>query len=176
MKFDKMTREEKRVAVCEDVILQCKRPNIKVKAANGYLRVRGGAASLGCSTINKECEVCAKGGMLLGLMQNKKLKLTNFVEKKGGFSTISDEAICCHLSDIFNQEELDVIEALFEGWPFYGFVFDGWISLTGDNAFSKVKPARKRLIGIMGNIIANAGNLNFEQGPIFHKTVKVPLL
>lgn len=174
MKFEKMSRQEQRIAICEGVIAQCKRLNVKVRAANRYFLVR--ERPRGCKISDRqECQVCAKGGMMLALLDKKKLKL-NF-DRSGPFSCLEEEEIVANLNDIFTEDELDVIERLFEGWGIGGkHAFDEYIYEGSENAFSQVKPARKRLIGIMGNIIANGGNLVFSQGPIFHKTVKVSLL
>lgn len=175
MKFENMSQQKKRIALCEDVIAQCKRPNVKIRAATGYFKVRGRPKSVGCRITDKqECTVCAKGGMMLALIGKQKLHL-NF-DNQGKYSCLDESEIISALNDVFTEDELDAIEALFEGWSFYGYAFREYHNFGGSNHFSEVKPARKRLIGIMGNIIANGGDLVYSQGPIFHRTVQVSLL
>lgn len=95
------------------------------------------------------------------------------------------------LSGVFTKEQLDAIERCFEGWQHhrashvsymrswydsqaeYPEIIEDYLTQEQRDEnksvrkFRKVKSIKRRLVGIMGNIIHNRGTFCPEQGPIF---------
>lgn len=95
------------------------------------------------------------------------------------------------LSGTFTEAQLDLVERCFEGWQYhrtgpatdpcawydaqaqYNEIVEDYLEQwqrDGNKAvrkFRKVKSIKRRLVGIMGNIIHNRGTFVPEQGPIF---------
>lgn len=201
--WKQMKQWERRVAIARDVLKIIERPNIKTKQGTYFLEKNGPEPDFGPQVKPAhECQVCAKGGLMLAFMEK-----TNFacpidtghdgvnIEKRlstGQYERDLDESfIVDALSGIFTEAQLDLVERCFEGWQYhrnatvndmcswfdaqaqYPEIVEDYLEQWQRDAnkavrkFRKVKSAKRRLVGIMGNIIHNRGTFVPEQGPIF---------
>lgn len=156
--------KKKIVEIAKDVILQIKAKKLyKVKADNGYLRgtVDGNVNTVeGESTIDlrdlfkgkkvKNCEVCARGAMLVShalLNDNCKLRVVG-----GGLVDHLDDFAGNESQEVFGDFGLEV-EAAFEGTDEV-HVGDNYL----EGPWRAVYPdPSDRLVAIMKNVIANKG-------------------
>ena len=196
--WKKMSAAEKRVAIAYDVIAAARKPNIKVTKGKYFVETNGPKNNFGCTIADKnKCEVCAKGGLMLAFMGRTGKKFNKEIDPEsegfyihkvnGKFQRIMNDAIITDaLSDIFG-DALTLIEHCFEGWTdrcskggfdeFYNWDHSKWTPMNPAEIipFKRIRDSRKRLIGIMGNIIANNGDFVASEGPIFTVKVEVAL-
>lgn len=164
--WSKMTKIEKKEAICKDVLL-----NIKMKLIvpnhTGYLKFNGTNKS--SEQLNKvispenSCNVCAKGALFVCHI----IKRNHFTVKEA--HEIDDLSIKCQsnkiakrLTGIFSINELNLIEASFEGIIVNdkdNYLRGLWgktsIVLKAINFGRRYKTPKARLIAIMNNIIKN---------------------
>lgn len=155
--FAKLSPEKKRVAVAQDVLDGL--TSRKLRATQGLyvgssrldkLLVDNQDAQI-CNLLPEvnSCKVCARGAIFLSaVMLKDACKASEFVvpaeHADDAFSDIGNESrISTYLNDIFDDEQLDLIENYFEG-------FDGKRSLVN------LSPT-KRMRAIMENIVENDG-------------------
>lgn len=178
--FKSMSATQKRVAIAEDVIaaLQAKRYKatsgtyVESKTtAKGFIEKSCGSNDVELKDVlaknMKSCEVCAKGAMFVASVErfnNLKVSVSdptdNVFEKLNG-----DYEVCDHLSNYFDEEQLAMIEAAFEGGEFADEVYiDDEDDKSRNNkrwtiyGYSILYPnATDRMIAIMENIIRNKG-------------------
>ena len=174
--WKQMTKMERRVAIAKDVLKVLNLKNVIAEQGTYFEERNGRKKDFGCSIKpSHTCTVCAKGALLLGFMENRKLNPTNkadnvIVDKDldGNFERcIGNDYISDKLAPTFGEEMLDDIETCFELW-------DWKLRYKLDNPddvmdmYSAHSP-RDRVRGIMGNIIKHDGNFVVAAGPIFYK-------
>lgn len=143
-----MTRNQRKVAIAQDVIKQLH--VLKIKRNNGYvvpdedfnlesLLEFGVTPQQIAQKAKQTCTLCARGAMMLCKVD----KFNNFgFEDLGCFGDISDDTTTEALEDAFTDEELSEIEHCFES---------AWTS------WSEIKDDKDRLQAIMTNIIDHKG-------------------
>lgn len=178
--FKKMSKAEKRVAIAEDVIAQI-RCETYVPTSGTYVEINASskAADKGFDVYSMNtkpadlmmqegmlsCNVCAKGAMFLSHVRKDVDSCTIDQARRG-----ADERHIEHeLTDLFSEEQLDMIEAAFEGQAdFYtdnhgedtdddGDVLPTDPGMKAERFAERYSDDQKRLIGIMRNIIKNKG-------------------
>lgn len=141
-KFPK-SKPAARVAVCKDIIklIQMKKLNI---STGNYLTKLNGICEPTFEGIAKECEVCAKGALLLTAFKLYDGK--GFAEINSPYG-LYDDFILEQLDGLFSRTQLHLIEAVFEGWkdgPTKQFYYDHYND-------------EDRLLAIMQNIVDHNG-------------------
>lgn len=147
--WKQMKKWERRVAIARDVLKIIERPNIKTKQGTYFLEKNGHEPGFGPQVKPaNECQVCAKGGLMLAFMEK-----TNFacpidtghdgvnIEKRlstGQYErNLDDSFIVEALSGTFAEDQLDVIERCFEGWMYSRNVpvghFGSWLETQSDD-------------------------------------------
>lgn len=197
-----MKKWERRVAIARDVIKLVNRPKIKIKQGTYFLEKNGREPDFGPQVkSNHECQVCAKGGLMLAFMEKTQFACpvvaVNGVDIQQSYHSkkyereLDNAFIVKALSGTFVKEQLDLVERCFEGWQYHrtgpSSDFAAWYDTQAEQddivedyltqeqkdvnkavrKFRKVKNIKRRLFGIMGNIIHNRGEFVPEQGPIF---------
>lgn len=181
--FKKMSKAEKRVAVAEDVIAQIK-AEVYTPESGTYVRfehtskaVEKGYYSLGdlyakpADLMMDEgmlnCNVCAKGAMFLSHIRKDSDECTVSQAADGGDEQIIEN----RLTDLFSEEQLDLIEAAFETEAHHytddhgtdddfnedGDPKRGTIGAKAERFGDKYSTDQRRLMAIMRNIIRNKG-------------------
>ncbi len=122
-KFDAMTPAEKRIAICQDVIMRIEAENF-IQNEGQILKgeaVRGVPLDLKKAINNKTCEVCARGAILCSWIGNfNKVKWADIKHMiDSGYeasliSTYSSTRFPEQVLEVFPREMLDNIEAAFE--------------------------------------------------------------
>lgn len=140
--FTKLTAAQKRVAIARDAIkqIECK----TYKASEGFYVGIGSGVRINQTKVKamKRCRVCAWGMALLS-----SVRLFNEFNETNDPSSIEN-----HLSKIFPNQNLRLIEAVFEGWN------DGATNNDATLAFYRKHPDNtKRALAIFRNIIRNRG-------------------
>lgn len=142
MKWEEMTRAQRRVAVAKDVIKAVKAKKFNVLAFNAYIEgdmpIEAGRERQWAKTSLKQarCTVCARGGMMLC----KVAKYNNFEipsESSGLYAGGAETTLA--LSDCFTEKQLLDIEHAFE------------------NCWCDIEDDADRLTAIMQNIIDHNG-------------------
>jgi hypothetical protein len=171
--WEEMSRTERKVILCKDVLARIKQERLTVNWGfyiNGIYRL---PEILGrekfdepvtpddCLVIEKHCEVCARGALLLS-----RIRLFNSVEwedlKSFGGIGIVQEHTTDILSEAFSPEELLAIEAAFEARNDE----DNDAYIGEDEEYSQdcigfgleYEHPDDRLVAIMENIIENNGD------------------
>jgi len=197
-----MKEWERRVAIARDVIKLVERPKITIKQGTYFLEKNGHEPDFGPQVKkNHECQVCAKGGLMLAFMEKTEFAcpITDNVsgvnidkcERTGRYERDLDEWFIVEaLSGTFTEKQLDLVERCFEGWMYSrsspshefcsrletqagDYAIEEYLDIEQiacNNAvrkFRKIKNIKRRLVGIMGNIIHNRGEFVPEQGPVF---------
>jgi hypothetical protein len=152
--FEKLTPAGKRMRIARDVLAQLDAKKLiaerrtYVKPFENY---EGWDSDLALSEYAKPCRVCALGSLLVCK-----------VEYKNGFkleSLRTRRKITESLSDFFEQDQLNVIETAFEGYPEAGGYpadYEKNDCIYGQYR-SLFETDEERLRDIMHNIIANRG-------------------
>ena len=156
--YKKMTRSERRVAICKDVIKQLDAG--RYIAYSAYLKMPSGGHQLVETKDNpisdKTCYLCGKGAMFVSKV-SKFNGVGPFVPDK-----IREFNIVSGVSDAFSRDQMDTIEKLFERHL-------GFQDLVGGseedqfNWYFKSKEDRLRII--CQNYIDNKGTLKPKQLP-----------
>jgi hypothetical protein len=124
-RWEKMTREQRKVAVAEDVLIQLHAKKLKHDSF-----IRGGDQGYGPfnnlsklspakmqkkaqETLEKGCTPCGIGSLFIA-------KIARFNHAKK-FDLYSRSAIVENLADCFDERELLIIESLYEGTRFLDF-------------------------------------------------------
>lgn len=178
--FDKLTREQKIMAICQNVIDRLIQNNLLANSGsfvkyNGESKIAINKDVINQADANKHdgeiCAVCAKGAILCTWVGNFN-QFDDIPEVRDGFDDYigfdwSGETP--ELLGIFGLEMLDMIEIAFE-------LDDNldWVqTVSGDDAEVLIEyfdtgeyhgiAEKHRLIAIMQHIIDNNGKFNFEQ-------------
>ena len=155
--YEKMTRAERRVAICEDVIQQL---DVGRYIAHGvYLRVPNGGDELvetrDNPISNKTCYLCGKGAMFVS-----KVSKFNGVEPFVPNNTHPWDMVE-GVSDAFSKDQINDIERLFECFFSSRNLlgnYSNWLDWS-------TKSRDERLRIICQNIIDNKGKLKPKQLP-----------
>ena len=156
--YKKMTRAERRVAICKDVIKQLDAGRYIARSV--YLKVTKGGSELTETKDNpisdKTCYLCGKGAMFVS-----KVSKFNGVEPFVPDSTKHSDVLK-GVSDAFSRDQMDNIERLFEGYfssiTLLGDDYGDWLNWKDIS-----KDERLRII--CQNIIDNEGTLKPKQLP-----------
>lgn len=150
------TKAEKRVAIAKDVIKQIRAGKLRAKAANGYICPTTPAASVclvafsgsdlpltkgDVDALQGSCEVCALGSMVLSRIRKFNSVVGDQLTPDG--DVYEENAYGC-LGDIFTSNQLEAIEAVFEGYDYTEWREEHY----NDNDL---------LLAIMQNIVDNNG-------------------
>lgn len=169
MKWEKMSRPQRRVAVAKEVIGRLNDFS-SIESDHGYV-IHDGDDDTGkydkyfdleynedeedgviklkrkhADQLIPQCTVCARGAMMLA-------KTAEFNNSFLAHDLCSEEATSDVLSDCFNDEELQEIEEHFELW----------YSASHKALWADIEDPKDRLLAIMQNIIDNDGNFHPEQ-------------
>jgi len=165
--FDKLSKLEKRVAICKDVLLRIE--NKKIKSITGNFWGKSNRYNILDNLLedvnlqNKinenTCEVCAKGAIFTSWVGNfneiKEIPSSNI----HFWNNDLDE-----LKSIFGHELLDLIEVCFEQTEQYYKCYETDINFDSYiDYFRQYEDLNKRLIAIMKNIISNKGELKLNE-------------
>lgn len=177
----KMSRQQRKVALCKDVIASIQNSTLHVDDGN-YIRVRSRdydfndlLPMLGCKlskqqskVLQERCKVCAIGSLFIRYLVN----LDNFTLPEYSISeyaddiTIDDDDMIKHLNDCFTPEELRFIEAAFEMTnSHYKLHFNRYLLLEEEDNFldacmkfgADFEDPADRLLAIMQNIVDHKG-------------------
>ena len=180
--FEKLSKKEKRVSICKDVIAQVKAKRLLLNVGSifkkdesylNYIRLKDSNDS--CKNILNDltCTVCAKGAIMLGYIDKHNNFSINRLESAD--YRLNHDRYPKDLIEIFGRKLLDDIEMSFEGtffqWHIDNYSYDT-LSLRDLNttpalsekakmitAFTKYENDNERIIAIMKNIIDNKGEL-----------------
>lgn len=160
--FSEMTRLEKRIEIAKDVIASVHSKKY-VAEQNTYLSLSSRTESCIDYTLDNIkqphviCNVCAIGSMFVSdVLKTDKLK------KSFGFHHSS---MVKTLSNIYSERELRILEMCFEGNDVHDmFVEENETQLRKDarNFRGQFNTPRKRLLGIMENIVKNNGHFIYK--------------
>jgi len=152
--FDKLSQNEKRIAICRDVIARI--DALKIRPSHGiffgdkeevYEKV---SVPVQEQINNNACSVCAKGAIFCSWVGN--FNNVDHTQLRGTFEEIYTwDRYVPELVDIFGREMLDNIEAAFEG-DAYNWHYDRDVTIHYACDFYGYD-----LRGIMEYIIANGG-------------------
>lgn len=152
--FDKLTQNEKRVAICRDVIARIDAQKIQPNHGyffNGKEEVYENVSVPVQEQINNTtCSVCAKGAIFCSWVGNFN-NVDHTELKYANEDVYTWDRHVPELMDIFGREMLDNLEAAFEG-DVYNWHYDGDVTRHYARAFYDYD-----LRGIMEYIIANGG-------------------
>jgi hypothetical protein len=173
--FKSLSPTQKRIAIAEDVIGALKAKRYKATCgtyvystatAKGFTKKNESALDIDLQEIlkanMKSCEVCAKGAMFVAAVERfDKLKIDVYDSSDRVLADFDgDESVCDHLSNYFDQDQLDLIECAFEGGEFmesHGIYEEGETDWAARGYEHKYPNAHDRMIAIMENIIRNKG-------------------
>lgn len=165
-KWDKMSREERAVALAKDVLAIIGAKRVKVDTGS-YIRmadVKGNVKDDAKKVLSRQrdCEVCAKGALLFAKITARNNATLRDIggrqyNKVVEISPGSEECVDA-VSDAFDADTCHRIEAAFEGC-FHWATNDEGGSFKGAVGWQKkyVSP-RSRLIAIMKRVIKNNGS------------------
>jgi hypothetical protein len=154
MLWEDMTPEERKISICEDVLLQLKAEKLNV-ACGSYLHeiecdqwpLEGSITPQDCDVITESCEVCARGALMLSKIRKynsvdwDKLSLYDY-----GLAADQEDTTEI-LKGAFTEQELLDIEAAFECSQYSDIKY----VLFGERYYLDAD----RLEAIMKNIIKN---------------------
>ena len=154
--YKKMTRAERRVAICKDVIQQLDAG--RYIASSTYLELANAGDELVETKDNpisdKTCYLCGKGAMFVS-----KVSKFNGVKPFVPDDTCESDMIS-GVSDAFSENQMDIIEELFE-------CYASFRDLVGNDKDDQLKWRQnskdERLRIICQNIIDNKGTLKPKQ-------------
>jgi hypothetical protein len=173
--WDKMTPEERRIAIAKDVIEHLDQMNIMSK--NAYMQVfegdfvknEGTITKEECSLLRDNCEVCARGALfisridLFNTVDWTDLDLEYYDPEEEEHDLLSSDITSEKLEGAFSKQDLGLIESAFEFNRNHGMReecsrFDStnaeYFGLQYDND-------KDRLRAIMNNIVQN-GNFKVK--------------
>lgn len=186
--WEQMSKKERKIAVAEDVIanIYAKRLNVRTGA---YIQPNDTDASYDfdallnfgmkneeiCDKLKEKCRVCAKGSLFLC----KVSKFNGFDLSGEDINDWSNETTIDGLSDAFDEDELNEIEAAFESDPnhlsdsseYEDCEYDENGDDIGQERFEKdfghwrrnFPEPEDRLLGICQNIVDNGGTFKYKQ-------------
>jgi len=154
--FDSMSASARRVAVAKDVIAGLK--SKRLKSQHCYLFTKGTVTLNGgedlqtiLATKVRQCEVCGIGAIFVAAVE----KFDRVTCERGSILQFgSDEVIAAKLKGLFSPKQLQLIEAVYEGYTHkHPYHLSNKIY-----AFSYRFPdSENRMVAIMRNIIRNNG-------------------
>lgn len=165
--FLKLDPAKQRVAIAKDVIKQMAARKIKPRINYGYIdleeKVLDAEDSQVCDILAKQqCTVCALGAMMVTAVQRaNKLKVKDLDSWWCNELDYIDQPDCLsYLGKFFPSEQLDAIEAAFEGWD----------PIEHDLPFKKrfaprLRSATARMTAVMENIVKNKGTFVWPESP-----------
>lgn len=162
-KFEEMTREERKVAVCKDVLSRLDVMQVTsgsyVDSDNEYDCEHDAVVTPSeCDMLFEACEVCARGALLLGRVAVFNKLTWGEIGLVGDHTiTASDSDTTNGLDGIFTYYELCELETAFElGMNLYVLGGDAYDAARN---FGHLYPDPKdRLRAILENVIQNNGN------------------
>jgi hypothetical protein len=152
--FDLLTKKEKRVEICKDVIARLKAQTILPHEGSfmyTYLP-QNEQNSMQVAINSKPCSVCAKGALFCSWVGNfNEVTQTQFYDESSLEEVQNLKVIVPELVKIFGKKMLDRIEAVFEQES-YGWHFDSEDTEKYVDAFPEWE-----LMDIMKYIVKNKG-------------------
>lgn len=171
--WKEMSRAERKVVLCQDVLARLKQEKLsanegayidnlnEIAKLYGPSDLKGPVTKKDCLAIEKHCDVCARGALLLS-----KIRLFNSVnwediKSKHEVPVISQKDTTKILSEAFYREELLAIEAAFEAQ--YDSCNEDFIGQNEEHSWACVdfglqyEYPDNRLYAIMENIVDNNG-------------------
>lgn len=170
IKFDDLSPQMKRIHLAKDVIAKIKSERF-IPTAGSYVWINADNLSRieqkSFKTEYKknkdiDCEVCALGALFCSYVLEK-----NKVSIKEMMNESSNPYITEKLAGIFSPEQLNLIEAFFEGW---GDEISSNNGVWSDEAlmfYEMYEDDTQRLILIMENIASNGGKFKPERLSMF---------
>jgi len=132
--WDQMTPNQRKVALCRDVIAQINAKKISLKRSFGYVRHKSGYGAIvpankavgavtkaQCSTIKKNCSMCARGALLISRIGQFNKITWSDISRNG----IDVSETTNGLNGSFTDTELKLIEAAFERKYHYAYDVPG---------------------------------------------------
>lgn len=154
--FEKMTVYQKRVALAKDVLMQL---NIgKYNPRGTYLSIFEKFAHTGPKLVpdlfqsmkdnRTYCAVCAIGGLFVSHVVKREIKNVDT-------DSLTYGKMATNLKEIFSNQDLMLIEALFENWESYMLNYKDELDFFNNNFITRTE----KMVGIMQNLINNEGRL-----------------
>ena len=124
--WEQMTRTERRVAICEDVIAQINLGDMNIMDNTSYLRgpmpksLKRSATNINLSKkqardIQKGCDMCARGALMISkIARFNNVTLANLTLYDDDFISVKQRDTTIVLEEAFCDEELSSIEDAFE--------------------------------------------------------------
>jgi hypothetical protein len=156
--FNKLSKDKKRIAIAEDVLLQLKLKKYNVESGiycdlHNINTDKIAESSSNLQLLIKEkgnnCNVCAMGALFMSKV-NKGDKCT--IKQ---YENIESDKIVNNLKGIFSEKELRSIEFAFEGDDIISIFNDNVVEEKHINFYNKYGDTTSRLKAIMNNIIKN---------------------
>lgn len=184
-RFKEATAAEKRVIIAKDVIAQIKLGRIKPKNGSYLFSKRIPENKLRQDVQSNfdelSCKACALGSMLVCMVKStNNAKFYDLVGNSANNHDAVNKELWGRLIRYFGKKQLALIEAVFEGWVYdkdaiftKGKMDDFGYDISRKqmnlvNAGNKrgvfPKPAEKRLVAIMKNVIRNKGEFKPAEG------------
>lgn len=169
--WEQMSRKQRRIAVAEDVIANIYAKRLRVRTGSyvnpdssynlDALLEFGFTNEQIMEKLKEKCTVCAKGALMIC----KVAKFNNFDLMGEDINNWDGNKTIEVLDDAFDKEELDQIEAAFEGNPEYLDECDDYLDDDDEDRFDKdyghwrrnFPDAEDRLLAIAQNIVDNDG-------------------
>lgn len=174
--FCHLNPANKRIALAQDVLLRMDqgkwRPlrGLYVRVSNMFLKNTDKQKSLQDLLSEINCECCAKGGLLLALIdKSNQFQVGQLTQCCGSRSDSAyylhrDDIIKQKLEGIFSHNCLDLIESAFESDHLVGLTVDRGLLIEAKNMYPKSWSAPQRMRAIMNNIISNKGSFVLPSG------------
>lgn len=161
----KLTKAEARVEIAKDVLkhLRAMKVTRGTYCCSDEAELEGleGDAQQHVGVIQKSCQVCALGSMMVSHIR----KFDNFGMDNFWMGRLDRQDIADALGKYFSQTQLDLIEAAFETAPgkLNRETYEAGAKLKAHLFGNRFKTDRQRLKGIMENIVKNSGKFCPEQ-------------
>ncbi len=166
LKFEQLSKAEKRVAICKDALKQLKTNRFKAKQGD-YLYIRYGESVEDNNSFQKifkkdkeiACVGCAMGSLFLSTtvlgnrstvkdMENEGPSIGNLIDDEIKFSN--------KFNTIFTKNQLKLIEIFFENWGLDAQDL-GYSEKDCRSFYHSYQSSHFRLIAILQNIVKNKG-------------------
>jgi hypothetical protein len=164
IKFNNLSNEEKCVEVARDLLhrldidqFQCNDGVVIYNLDEYSASYKDSVKDIVNNKLIPECEVCAKGGLLLSYVG----RINDFIINNTYYGTEPDEKISKKLAEIFNPIDLELIETVYEGTVIHGEY--GILDHLSDDYINKIIKLYKgynqkqKLRSIAKNIIKHNG-------------------
>lgn len=125
--FDKLTRNEKRVAIAKDVLMRIEQKNLHVQCGDFINIIDEQKGLLDYVVLdqdvinNNKCMVCAKGAIFcswVGNFNGTKGSPSSFYAQQCDFDDHNWDNNPQELLEVFGKDLLNIFECIFEGWDF----------------------------------------------------------